>query len=146
MKQISVLDCTLRDGGYINDFNFGESVISNMIDGLAKASIDIIECGFLKSEAKDTNKTLFSSIESIKNYIIEKVPNSMYVAMIQYGAIGIDEIAECDGTSIDGIRLTFHEHEIDSAFVLGKQLMDKGYKVFMQPVGTTSYEDAALID
>lgn len=145
MKQISVLDCTLRDGGYINDFDFGEGVIDDMIDGLAKASIDIIECGFLRSNANDANKTLFSSVESIKEHIVEKASNSMYVAMIQYGAIGIDEITECDGASIDGIRLTFHEHEIDPAFVLGKQLMDKGYKVFMQPVGTTSYEDSALI-
>lgn len=146
MKQISVLDCTLRDGGYINNFDFGKSVIDDMIDGLSKASIDIIECGFLKSGADDTDKTLFSSIESVREHIVEKSPNSMYVAMIQYGAIGIDEISDCDGTSVDGIRVTFHEHEIDPAFILGKQLMDKGYKVFMQPVGTTSYEDSALID
>ena len=31
--------------------------------------------------------------------------------------IGIDEITPYDGTSIDGIRLTFHEHEIDESFV-----------------------------
>lgn len=146
MEQISVLDCTLRDGGYINDFNFGKSVIDEMIDGLSKASIDIIECGFLRSGADDTDKTLFSSIESVRDHIAEKAPNSLYVAMIQYGAIDINEISDYDGTSVDGIRLTFHEHEIDPSFILGKQLMEKGYKVFMQPVGTTSYEDSALID
>lgn len=145
MKQISVLDCTLRDGGYVNDFNFEKSVIDDMIDGLSKASIDIIECGFLRAGANDIDKTLFSSIESVKEYILEKASNSMYVVMVQYGAIDIDEITDCDGTSIDGIRLTFHEHEIEPAFVFGRQLMDKGYKIFMQPVGTTSYEDAALI-
>lgn len=145
MKHVSVLDCTLRDGGYVNDFRFGESVIKSMIDGLAKASIDIIECGFLKSGCNDTDKTLFSSVSKIGNYIEEKVNNSMYVAMIQYGAISIEEIEECDGSSIDGIRLTFHEHEISSAFEMGEQLMEKGYKVFMQPVGTTSYEDDELI-
>lgn len=145
MKQVSVLDCTLRDGGYINDFNFGKQVIQNIIDGLAKSSIDIIECGFLKTRANNPDKSLFSSIGVIKEYVGIKAKNSMYVAMIQYGAIGIGEIEEYDGTSIDGIRLTFHEHEIEPAFVLGEQLMKKGYKVFMQPVGTTSYEDDALI-
>lgn len=145
MKQVSVLDCTLRDGGYINDFKFGKQVIQNIIEGLAKSSIDIIECGFLRSKADDPDKSLFPSINSIREYIGEKAKNSMYVGMIQYGAIGIDEIEDYDGSSIDGIRLTFHEHEIDPAFVLGEQLMKKGYKVFMQPVGTTSYEDDALI-
>ena len=146
MKQISVLDCTLRDGGYINNFCFGKNVIIEMIDGLAKASIDIVECGFLRSGAVDENKTLFSSISMIKGYIKEKAPNTMYVAMIQYGAVGIEEIDDYDEKSIDGIRVTFHEHEIEPAFLLGKQLMNKGYKVFMQPVGTTSYEDSALIE
>jgi len=145
MKQISVLDCTLRDGGYVNDFNFGRSVIKAMIGGLAEASIDIIECGFLKSGCNDPDRSLFSSIETVRPYITEKAKNTMYVAMIQYGAIGIGEISECDGTAIDGIRLSFHENEIDMAFEMGIKLKNKGYKVFMQPVGTTSYEDSALI-
>lgn len=145
MRQLSVLDCTLRDGGYINNFEFGELVIKSMIAGLAKASIDIIECGFMETGCDDPNKTLFSSISRIKEILGEKAKSSMYVAMIRYGAIDIDEIEDYDGTSIDGIRLTFHEHEIDQAFVMGEQLMKKGYRVFMQPVGTTSYEDEALI-
>ena len=146
MKKISVLDCTLRDGGYVNDFNFGKDIIREIIKGLSEASVDIIECGFLKSGYNGESKSLFSSVEEIKEYIGEKVQNSLYVAMIQFGNIGIDEISVCDGLSVDGIRLTFHEHEIEPALVLGGQLMEKGYKVFMQPVGTTSYEDSALID
>jgi len=51
----------------------------------------------------------------------------MYIAMLQYGTLGIDEISPCDGTSIDGIRLTFHEHEIEPSVVLGKQLMEMRY-------------------
>ena len=145
MKKISVLDCTLRDGGYINDFKFGKRVIVSMIEGLVEASIDIVECGFIKSGYEDDDKTIFSSIESIKQYIGNKNSNVMYVVMLQYGAISIDEIEPCDGKSVDGIRLTFHEHEIESAFLLSRELMDKGYKVFMQPVGTTSYDDAELI-
>lgn len=145
MNRINILDCTLRDGGYINEFRFGESVIKDIVCKLAKASIEIIECGFLRSGAFDKDKSLFGSIESVKNIIGEKNPNLMYVAMIQYGGISNDEISDCKGDSIDGIRLTFHEHEIEPAFVLGKQLMDKGYKVFMQPVGTMTYTDSALL-
>lgn len=146
MHRINILDCTLRDGGYINDFNFGENVLRDIVNKLSKASIDIIECGFLKSGAFDKNRSLFGSIEAIKNVIGKKNYNLMYVAMIQYGAISNGEIEPYDGTSIDGIRVTFHEHEIQPAFVLGRQLMDKGYKVFMQPVGTMTYTDTALLE
>lgn len=145
MDRIRILDCTLRDGGYINHFKFGQSAIQSIIQKLSSASIDIIECGFLRSQAFDPDCTLFGSIDAIKKMIGKKNPNLMYVGMIQYGKIRIDEITPYDGTSIDGIRLTFHEHEIDESFVMGKQLMDKGYKLFMQPVGTTTYSDEALL-
>ena len=146
MNKINILDCTLRDGGYINDFNFGKEAIQSIVQKLSGAGIDIIECGFLRSGAADVDKSLFGSVEMVKDIIGEKHPSSMYVAMLQYGAMGIDEISSCDGTSIDGIRLTFHEHEIEPSVVLGKQLMEKGYKVFMQPVGTMAYTDEELLN
>jgi 4-hydroxy 2-oxovalerate aldolase len=146
MNNISILDCTLRDGGYINDFCFGKKTIIDIIDKLSQAPVEIIECGFLVSRANDEDKSLFCSVEAIKKYLGIKKQHILYVAMIQYGAISNEEIAPCDGTSIDGIRLTFHEHEIDGAFRLGKELLRKGYKVCMQPVGTTTYTDASLLD
>jgi 4-hydroxy 2-oxovalerate aldolase len=145
MRNIKILDCTLRDGGYINNFEFGYSAIGNIIAKLAQSGIDIIECGFLVSGADNLNKTQFHDIASIRQYIGTKKPNILYVAMIQYGAISAEKIVPCDGTSIDGIRLTFHEHEIEDSFLLGEKLMEKGYKIFMQPVGTNTYTDYALL-
>ncbi len=146
MRKINVLDCTLRDGGYINKFYFGESVIQGIVSKLSKASIDIIECGFLVSGETDKNKSLFGSVGDIQSVLKKRNPNLMYVAMIQYGAISIEEISDFDGNSIDGIRVTFHEHEIEEACVLGRALIKKGYKVFMQPVGTMTYTDESLLN
>lgn len=145
MNRVRILDCTLRDGGYINDFRFGEPVIRDIITKLTKASVDIIECGFLKTGAFDPDCSLYGSMAALRRHIGTKNRNLMYVAMIQYGAIGAEDIEPCDGTAADGIRVTFHEHEIEPAFILGKQLMAKGYKVFMQPVGTVTYTDEALL-
>ena len=145
MKKISVLDCTLRDGGYVNDFKFGKANIKAIIGELAKASIDIIECGFLRSGSKDSDRTIFPSVSEIREYIGEKNDNSMYVAMIQYGTFDTNDLEINNGKSIDGIRLTFHEHEIAGSLRFAEHLMDKGYKVFIQPVGTTSYDDDVLI-
>ncbi len=146
VKKKSILDCTLRDGGYVNEFRFGKHVIHNIVEQLGAAGVDIIECGFLRSGIADEDLSLFGKVSDIGKIIPEKRKDTMYVAMIQYGKISNEEIQPCDGQSIDGIRLTFHEYEIDGAFVLGKQLMDKGYKVFMQPVGTVAYTDTALLE
>lgn len=39
---IRVLDCTLRDGGYINDWRFGRKTIMSILDKLDQAHIDIL--------------------------------------------------------------------------------------------------------
>ena len=42
-----LLDCTLRDGTYVNDGNFGFETIKALISGLNNSNVDIIECGWL---------------------------------------------------------------------------------------------------
>ncbi|MCM3765955.1 aldolase catalytic domain-containing protein [Neobacillus niacini] len=146
MSEIMILDCTLRDGGYINEWNFGERTIKRIISKLTESKIDIIECGFIEEGDFDPNKSLFEGVERIIDYIGPKSENITYVGMIAQPYIPIDKISDCNGRSIDGIRLTFHEHEVEEALIYGKQLIEKGYKVFIQPVGTTSYSDSGLLE
>ena len=45
---MKILDCTLRDGGYINNWDFGEDGIRLILNNLISAGIDYIECGFFE--------------------------------------------------------------------------------------------------
>ena len=47
--KISLLDCTLRDGGYVNDWKFGNGTMTCVFDRLNEAGVDIIEIGFLST-------------------------------------------------------------------------------------------------
>lgn len=71
----------------------------------------------------------------------------MYVAMIAIGEKELhpSELSPYDGNSIEGIRLTFHKEEIGQAVEWAGILMEKGYQVFMQPVGTVFYSDMELL-
>lgn len=146
MSKVKILDCTLRDGGYINDWNFGEKTIKKIIAKLHQSNIDIIECGFIADVDFDRNKSLFDSIERVREYIGPRTEDVSYVGMIAQPYPSIDKIAVCKNDSIDGIRLTFHEDEIEEALLYAEKLMGKGYKVFIQPVGTTSYSDTMLLE
>ncbi|UAM78062.1 hypothetical protein LAE74_06890 [Campylobacter coli] len=46
--RIGVLDCTLRDGGYLNNWKFGRGAIVNIIERLGLSGVDYIELGFVK--------------------------------------------------------------------------------------------------
>ena len=49
---VEVLDCTLRDGGYINNWEFGRHAIPSILKKLDQGGIDIIECGFLTGQSR----------------------------------------------------------------------------------------------
>ena len=144
---IRILDCTLRDGGYVNQWNFGKKVIKSVVKKLECANVDIIECGFLTTLKTDENYSLFSEVTEIKEILFPKRKQTMYVAMIAIGkdAIHPSKLPEYDNESIDGIRLTFHQYEIEQAIEWANIIIEKGYKIFMQPVGTVLYSDYELL-
>ena len=144
---IKVLDCTLRDGGYLNGWSFGKGTIASILDKLERAGLDIIECGFLTEQQKGDDCSLFDSVAKIKAVLPQREKRAMYVAMIAIGEMEFDpnKLEPYDGSSIEGIRLTFHKAEIDKAFDWAERIMAKGYKVFMQPVASVFYSDMELL-
>lgn len=146
MNNLQILDCTLRDGGYINNWNFGNKIIKRILKYLSAAHIDIVECGFLSDVEYDADKTIFNHPSQIKELLMAS--QTRYVAMIALGEkeIAYEKIPPSDENGVWGIRLTFHKHEVDRAFTYATDLMFKGYQVFIQPVGTCSYTDRELLD
>lgn len=144
---IQILDCTLRDGGYVNNWRFGKTTICAILDKLELANIDIIECGFLTGMVREDDCSLFGCLEEIEEVLPKRPYHAMYVAMIAIGEKEIhpSELPVWDGKGIDGIRLTFHKGEADKAIEWARIIMEKGYKVFMQPVGTAFYSDMELL-
>ena len=70
VKSIDILDCTLRDGGYCNQWKFGYDNIKRIISGLQSAGIDIIECGFITTQVKYVSGvTKFTSIDQIAEFL-----------------------------------------------------------------------------
>jgi 4-hydroxy 2-oxovalerate aldolase len=45
-KQVQILDCTLRDGGYYNDWDYPFDLVKRYVDAMAAARIDLVELGF----------------------------------------------------------------------------------------------------
>ncbi|WP_259320530.1 aldolase catalytic domain-containing protein [Bacteroides intestinalis] len=147
-KNVQVLDCTLRDGGYVNDWNFGHSVITGIYKRLEAAGMDFIEVGFLDDRRDfDINRSIMPNTEAInKIFSSVKKGNAMPVAMIDYGTCSLESIGPCDSTFIDGIRVIFKKEKIAQALPFCKAIKDKGYKLFIQAISITSYTDSEMLD
>lgn len=145
---ISLLDCTLRDGGYVNDWKFGYNNIINIFERLVDSNVDVIEVGFLDERRRfDINRTIMPdtvSLNRIFSHLDKK--NASVIAMIDYGTCNINNIQPREETFIDGIRVIFKKHLREPAMQFCAELKKLGYKVYAQLVSVTSYNDDELLD
>jgi 4-hydroxy 2-oxovalerate aldolase len=147
MSNIRILDCTLRDGGYCNNWIFGKENIQTIVNGLLESNINIIECGYINQKKEyDPDSTQHISFEQIGSYIPKDRGGKIFVGMINFGEFVVEDIPKNDGTSIDGIRVCFKKKDRIAALDYCKQIKDKGYKVFIQGMVSLSFTDEEFID
>ena len=148
MRTISLLDCTLRDGGYVNDWKFGRNNLISIFERLVASRVDYIEIGFIdESRPYDPDRAIFPDAASIsKTFGDLDKGSSRIVGMIDYGHASLDKICDASETCIDTIRVIFKKHLREDALVFVSELMKKGYRVFAQLVSITSYSDEELKD
>ena len=147
MKEIRVLDCTLRDGGYCNDCQFGFENTKFIIDSLLRSGVDIIECGFLTQKvAYKQGVTRFNTLEQVKEVLPQDRQGKTFVILMDYGACDVETIPDWDGSSVDGIRVTFHKKDMLPALEQCRRLKEKGYKTFLQPMVALRYTDAEYLE
>ena len=142
---IKLLDCTLRDGAYINNAEFGKPVMRGIINKLQDAHAEIIEIGWLKNSEYKEGTTYFHIPSDAETYILEKQNNVLYCAMIDWDRYDVDQLPSYDGKSIDAIRVVFPHGRHNEALELGRKIRDKGYKVLLQAANTLAYSDEDLI-
>lgn len=146
MRKIKILDCTLRDGGYVNKWNFGKDKIKNIVNKLTEADIDIIECGFLNDkEEYDDNHSIYNKINKL-NEVLNKNNSSMYVCMVNYGEYDLNNFEDNNELSKKlGIRVAFHKKDLSNGLEFCEEVISKGYQVFVQPMITINYSDKELL-
>ncbi len=147
-KTVKLIDCTLRDGGYVNDWKFGHDTICCVFERLVQAGVDIIEVGFLDDRRPfDIDRTIQPDT-GCYNRLFEGCDkgSSMVVAMIDYGTCAIENIAPCEESFLDGIRVIFKKPKMKAAVDYARQIKEKGYKVFLQLVSVTAYSDRDMLD
>ena len=141
---ICILDCTLRDGGYVNNWEFGAKTIIQTAKKLCDSSVEIIECGFLSQTKKTkSNQSIFKTIADAEKRFEDCSDN--LALMINCGEYKGSDIEEYSGGKIKTIRIAFHKHQRNEAQELCMSLKEKGYNVFFQPMYTIGYTDLELL-
>ncbi|PWM34406.1 MAG: pyruvate carboxyltransferase [Clostridiales bacterium] len=148
MGKVHVVDVTLRDGGCVIDFNFGDKNMQTILDGLNASKVDCIEVGYI-NETKGTvsGRTQFKNERVIVDSLLQgKKKKATYLAMIDYGTFDVAKLEHQDESGIDGIRFAFHKKDFRKIGEIGRTIIDKGYQFFVQPMLTLRYSDRELLE
>lgn len=104
--------------------------------------------GFLtKLMEYDENTTLFPSIEEAISLISIRKSSSTYVLMLNHGEYDLNNLPE--SSNLIGLRYAFHKNDLYKAIEQSKIIIQKGYKLFLQPMVINAYttkEICTLID
>lgn len=144
MKKIQVLDCTLRDGGYVNNWEFCHDVARGVIDGLYESGIRVIEIGIMGKGGDLDKSTRFASFKDAEPLVENRKKDCKYAIMLNQAESGNFDIPVRSKKTVDMIRLAYFKAELGNAIALAKSLKDKGYEVFLQAMATFMYSDDEL--
>ncbi|WP_345876315.1 aldolase [Shewanella algae] len=133
-----LLDCTLRDGGYYNSWDFPQEIVAKYLLAMKAAGIDAVELG-LRSLKNDGFKgaAAYSTDEWIKSL---EVPKDIQVAvMVNAAELVADkpltQVLEAlfpnsaNNSPVDIVRIACHVHEFEEALPAATWLKDQGYQV-----------------
>jgi len=152
MSIISTIDCTLRDGGYTNNWQFDDEFKINAIKALIDANVEIIECGFISAKTgDDDNGTHFKSVEKINEFLKENAfnnSNAKFAVMMKLDEYNPEELPVCSKIEncVSIIRVMMHKSEIEIAPQILNKITEKGYDVHIQPTIISHYNDEEIVN
>ena len=147
MGFLKVLDCTLRDGGYCNEWRFGNRNTKTIAASLVEANVDIVELGFLTNRVSyDPEVTKYTDLAQMAAMIPSDRAGKLFVCMVNYGEFELEQLPEYDGSSVDGIRVAFHKKDRYEALRFCEGIKNKGYKVFIQAMVSLNYTDEEFLE
>lgn len=131
-EKIKVLDCTIRDGGLMNNHLFDDDLVRATYKALSEAGIDYMEIGYKNSREifspKEYGKWKFCEDDDIKR-VIEGIESDMKISvMVDVGRVDPEAVKPKKDSPVDMIRVASYVKEIDKAIHLVNHFADKGYE------------------
>ena len=131
-EQIKVLDCTIRDGGLMNNHDFDDRFVRAIFKAVSEAGIDYMEIGYKNSKklfpGNKYGAWKFCSDEDIRK-VTEGIPSETKISvMVDVDRIDLDDIKPKKESPVTMIRTACYVKDVDKAIFLANHFADKGYE------------------
>ncbi len=149
-KEIKVIDCTLRDGGLINKWQFSHELVRDVFQAVNKSGVDYMELGYRASRSmfdpKEYGPWRFTTDEDVRKIIGDTPVNMKLGVMVDIGRVEEDDIAPCEESPLDFIRVATYVHDVDKAIALANHIDGKGYETFINIMAISTASEFELAE
>lgn len=135
---MNILDCTLRDGGYYNDWDFDSDVVEQYLTRIAESRIDYVELGLRNFPKQGFLGAFAYTTEDFLNSL-ELPDGPVYGVMVDAKTIlesGFDISEAVDllfspasESKVSLVRVAAHFHEVETSGPIVARLKELGYTV-----------------
>jgi len=130
--KIKVLDCTIRDGGLINNHDFDLGFVQKVYKAISAAGVDYMEVGYKNSKklfsSKEYGLWKFCEDDQIKRVIGDVESKTKISVMVDIGRVDIDDVKPANESPVDMIRVACYVKDIDKAITMVNHFTQKGYE------------------
>ncbi len=150
MNEIKVFDCTIRDGGLVNNFHFTDDFVKGVYDTCVKAGIDYMEIGKNNSPSLMSEDEFgawnFCKEEDIRRIVGDNNTDLKIAVMSDIGRTINSELLEKKDSVVDMIRIATYIHQIDEAITLAQEAHNKGYETTINIMAVAKVDEDELND
>jgi 4-hydroxy 2-oxovalerate aldolase len=131
-EDLKVLDCTIRDGGLVNNFNFTDEFVKDVYNTCVAAGIEYMEIGKNNSPTLQSPKEFgawnFCKEEDIRRIVGENNTDMKIAVLSDIDKIVSDELLPANESVVDMVRIATYIHQIPAAIELIEDAHSKGYE------------------
>jgi len=131
-EKIKVLDCTIRDGGLINNHDFDMRFVREVYKAVSEAGVDYMEIGYKNSKRlfspKEYGKWKFCEDDDLHKIIEGIESNTKLSVMVDVDRVDVEDVSPAKNSPVKMIRVATYVKDIDKAIYLVNHFADKGYE------------------
>ncbi len=147
--EIKVVDCTLRDGGLVNNFYFTDEFVKDLYKANVKAGVDYMEFGYKASkeifDVKEFGKWKFCNEEDIRAIVGDNDTSLKISVMTDVGRTDYkNDIIDRKDSVIDLVRTACYIHQIPAAIEMVEDAKAKGYETTVNIMAVSKVNDDDL--
>lgn len=146
MNSIKLLDCTLRDGGYVNEWAFGVNESRGITELVSKSGVEFVEVGFIGPHEDKEGVVRFSSMYELMKVFSNLDRDAKLSVMTYAEGYSVDNFPDKSDSTVEMIRVIFWKRNLEEGVEYCRKLVNKGYQVGVQLARTEQYDLSEIGD